>query len=193
MKNNQRGNVLAIIPILILLVGLGLGVYLVQTKQLFQPKAGGGPITPVGSNISQLNGVWQTSGFDIEVELHSSLGPPPPISPVQTDYGANIPIVKVTPSRVSIGKSILVTWNNMPINSTDPGFNFIVLEGPQGYWVNQYTNTCDSKINTAYTPRSSGQCYYTVPRTPGKYLIHFFANTQDTIWTRNSNSVEVIP
>lgn len=73
--DKQKGNILTILVVIILLGALVAGVYLVQTKQLLKSRASNDPITPVGSNVSLDNGVWKTSSPTVEFELRSPLAP----------------------------------------------------------------------------------------------------------------------
>lgn len=79
---NQRGNILAILVVLIMVAGMGVGVYLVTTNKLhiFKSRASADPITPVaGPKISKdSNNNWQTTDPTIEFELKSDLAPAAP-------------------------------------------------------------------------------------------------------------------
>lgn len=78
---NQKGNILAILIIIIMLIGLGVGVYLATGNQLhiFQSRAGADPVTPIGANISKsADGTWQTTDPTVEFELKSDLAPAVP-------------------------------------------------------------------------------------------------------------------
>ena len=65
--------------ILLLLVGLAVGIYLVQQKTNLLPKAGGGPIIVSGPEVvgDSQNGYFSTSPT-VEVELYSPYGPSDP-------------------------------------------------------------------------------------------------------------------
>lgn len=73
---NQKGFA-HILLILLLLVGLAVGIYLVQQKTNLLPKAGGGPIIVSGSEVvgDSQKGYFSTSPT-VEVELFSPYGPP---------------------------------------------------------------------------------------------------------------------
>lgn len=78
---NQKGSIVAILLMMILLGGLLVGVYLVTTNKLyiFKSRAGADPVTPVGANISKsADGTWQTTDPTVEFELKSDLAPAAP-------------------------------------------------------------------------------------------------------------------
>lgn len=84
-SSNQKGFA-HILAVLLLLVGIGVGVYLVTSGnplKLF-PKAGGAPIFFMNLDGSPLpvnfQGVAQASSPTVKVGLSSTLGPPAPVS-----------------------------------------------------------------------------------------------------------------
>lgn len=80
---NQRGFI-QIIPVILLLLGLGGALYLVQQKQLFTPKAGSSPIIFLDENGSQIT---KTSSSQVRVQvssLYPSIEELPTITPSPT-------------------------------------------------------------------------------------------------------------
>lgn len=77
---NQKGFA-HIFLIILLLVGLAVGIYLVQQKTNLLPKAGGGPMIISGPEVvgDSQSGYFSTSPT-VEVELYSPFGPSDPNS-----------------------------------------------------------------------------------------------------------------
>lgn len=80
--NRQKGSILAVLVLIIMLVGLGVGVYLVSTNKLyvFKSRASSDAITPVGTGVTRgtADGTWQTSNSTVEFEIRSPLAPAAP-------------------------------------------------------------------------------------------------------------------
>lgn len=79
-KLNQQGVAVPALVLVVLLIGLGVGVYLVQKTQIFKPKASVNPITfksSIGEALPvNVSGVPQSTSSAVKVEIISPLGGP---------------------------------------------------------------------------------------------------------------------
>lgn len=66
---NQKGNILSLLLIVILLAGIGAGVYLSQKQQIFKPRAVGGFSPAVGFVDASGNPIHDTTEANVILEL----------------------------------------------------------------------------------------------------------------------------
>lgn len=79
-KLNQKGVVVQALILILVVIGIIVGVYLVQKTQIFKPKASVSPITFKSSTGEALpvnaSGVPESTSAAVKVEIISPLGEP---------------------------------------------------------------------------------------------------------------------